>query len=181
MDQYVSGMNNVEILRKEADKVGAVIILAHPFRFLFDPAGVYTRNVLFEDPKTLPKTAIEATAHIVWKNVHEVEVVNGGNIEKENRFAQEVAKVLGWAGTGGSDAHSTAGLAKGMTAFHGDIRNERDLIDAIRARAMTPLENYHVGRTALYSDQNVEPIMPFLQSLDYYETSPVLSGPDYMP
>ena len=62
-------------------------------------------------------------------------MVNGGNIEVENRFAQEVTAVLGHWGTGGSDAHSTQGLAKGTTVFRGDIRNERDLLDAVAAGA----------------------------------------------
>ena len=171
LEGYSGGLRDVSILRKQVDNVGGFMILAHPFRFLFDPAGLYTRNVLFEDPKALPKSAEEAAEHFVFSQVHEVEVVNGGNLEKENRFAQDVVRTLGKQGTGGSDAHSTSGLAKGITVFHGDIRNEADLVEALRAGAFTPAENYHVGKTALYGDV-VEDIMPFLQSLDSYEAGP---------
>ena len=103
--------------------------------------------------------------------VDEVEVVNGGNLQEENRFAQGVVKVVGKKGTGGSDAHSTNGLAKGMTVFHGDIRNQEDLVEALRAGAFTPVENYHIGKTSLYGDL-VEDVMPFLQSLDSYDAGP---------
>ena len=66
---------------------------------------------------------------------------------------------------------STNGLAKGMTVFHGDIRNQEDLVEALRAGAFTPVENYHIGKTSLYGDL-VEDVMPFLQTLDSYDTGP---------
>ena len=102
-----------------------------------------------EDLETIRILRKEA-AHPVFKLVDEIEVVNGGNIEVENRFAQEVAAVLGRWGTGGSDAHSTDGLAKGTTVFNGDVRNEADLLEALRAGDFAPVEGFHVGKPANY-------------------------------
>jgi hypothetical protein len=146
---YAEDLETIRILRKEVDRVGGFMILAHPFRFLFDLPN-YTQNMLFQDAKHLPKTADEAAAHPVFELVDEIEVVNGGNIEVENRFAQEVAAVLGRWGTGGSDAHSTDGLAKGTTVFNGDVRNEADLLEALRAGDFAPVEGFHVGKPANY-------------------------------
>ena len=150
VDGYPQGASNLRELRKEIDRVGGYMILAHPFRFLFDPAGIYTRNLLFEDPKKLPKSPEEAAQHPAFQLIDEVEVVNGGNLEPENRFAQELVRVLGLRGTGGSDAHSAQGFGKGVTLFPGDIRNERDLLDALRARAFSPVEGFHVGQVSHY-------------------------------
>ena len=144
------GIDTIRQLRKEVERVGGYMILAHPFRFLFDPAGIHTQNYLFETPDTVPSTPEEGARHPIFELVDEVEVVNGGNIEVENRFAQEVTGVLGRWGTGGSDAHSTQGLGKGTTIFRGDIRNERDLLEALRAGEFFPAEGFHVGRTTFY-------------------------------
>ena len=153
LEHHVSGysedISTIKVLRKEVDRVGGFMILAHPFRFLFDLPG-YTLNKLFENADQVPKTAEEASQHPIFALVDEIEVVNGGNIEVENRFAQEVSKVLGRWGTGGSDAHSTNGLGKGSTTFSGDIRNERDLLDALRAGDFNPVEGFHVGRPVNY-------------------------------
>ena len=122
------------------------MILAHPFRYLFDLPGIYSQNLLFENPADMPGSPEEAARHPVFQLVHDVEVVNGANNETENRFAQGVAQVLGMPGTGGSDAHSVNGLGKGSTLFPGDIRNQRDLLDAIRAGEYLPQEGFHVGK-----------------------------------
>ena len=154
LESYVSGamggIETVKKLRREVERVGGYMILAHPFRFLFDPPGIYTQNILFEDPAKLPRTPEEGALHPIFDLVDEVEVVNGGNLEIENRFAQGVTAALGRWGTGGSDAHSTQGLAKGATLFNGEIRNERDLLDALKAGEFAPIEGFHVGRPVYY-------------------------------
>ena len=146
---YGDGVEVIRTLRREVDKVGGFMIIAHPFRFLFDLPH-YTQNMLFQDAESIPKTAEEAAKHPVFEIVDEIEVVNGGNIEEENRFAQEVAAVMGYWGTGGSDAHSLDGFARGITAFNGDVRNEADLTEALRAGDFAPVEGFHVGRVSNY-------------------------------
>ena len=114
---FTGGIETVRQMRREVDNVGGVMILAHPFRYLFDLPGIYSQNILFEDPLDMPASPEEAAQHPVFELVDDVEVVNGANNEKENRFAQGVAQVLGKPGTGGSDAHSVNGLGKGSTVL----------------------------------------------------------------
>ena len=153
LDGHVAGYgDSVEVIRnmrRIVDGAGGYMILAHPFRFLFDLPH-YTQNMLFQDAERIPKTAEEAAKHPVFALVDEVEVVNGGNIEVENRFAQEVAAIHGFWGTGGSDAHSLDGLARGVTAFRGDIRHEADLLEALRAGDFAPVESFHIGKPVNY-------------------------------
>ena len=155
LEQHVTGyagdIETVRYLRREIDRVGGFMILAHPFRYLFDLPGVYTQNLLYERADKVPTTPEEAAQHPIFDLVHEIEVVNGANSEVENRFAQDVARLLGGSGTGGSDAHSTNGLGKGVTMFPGDIRNQADLLEALRAGDFFPVEGFHVGRPTDYS------------------------------
>ncbi|MBI2855427.1 MAG: PHP domain-containing protein [Chloroflexi bacterium] len=155
------GIDTIRTLRREVERAGGFMILAHPFRFLFDPPGVHTQNLLFEDPATVPSTAEEGASHPIFDLVDELEVVNGGNIEVENRFAQQVTRVLGRWGTGGSDAHSAQGLGKGATLFKGDIRNEGDLLEALRAGEFVPVEGFHVGRPISYGRNGPSDPAPF--------------------
>ena len=154
LDSHVTGpsggIDTIRTLRREVERVGGFMILAHPFRFLFDPPGIHTQNMLFENPATVPTTPEEGAVHPIFDFVDELEVVNGGNIEVENRFAQEVTRVLGRWGTGGSDAHSTHGLGKGATLFKGDIRNAQDLLEALKAGEFVPVEGFHVGHPTSY-------------------------------
>ena len=143
---FTGGIETVRQMRREVDNVGGVMILAHPFRYLFDLPGIYSQNILFEDPLDMPASPEEAAKHPVFELVDDVEVVNGANNEKENRFAQGVAHFLGKPGTGGSDAHSVNGLGKGSTVMPAGIRNERDLLDALRAGEYVPQEGFHVGK-----------------------------------
>ena len=45
---YAEDIESIMTLRKEVDRVGGFMILAHPFRFLFDLPG-YTLNKLYEE------------------------------------------------------------------------------------------------------------------------------------
>jgi predicted metal-dependent phosphoesterase TrpH len=154
MDGHESGVFRIEELARVVERLGGYMILAHPFRFLFDPAGQYTRNILFPEKRLHPSTPEQAAAHPVFRLVHNLEVVNGGNIESENQLAQQGAGVLGFPGSGGSDAHSTQGFGRGVTIFDGAIRHERDLIAALRARAYHPAEGFNVGPATPYKTQN---------------------------
>jgi hypothetical protein len=152
LDGYRPGIRNIEELRKVVDEVGGYMILAHPFRFFYGPHGNFTRNVLFEDPKAMPQNAEEAACHPVFQLVDEIEVVNGGNDRPENCLALQVAAIRGKPGTGGSDAHSNNGIGLGSTLFHGEIRHERDLREALRAGAYTPVEGFNKGKIIYYGE-----------------------------
>ena len=146
------GGGDIRQVRKVVDKVGGFMIVAHPFRFFFGPRWM-PPNLLFQDRRAMPATPAEAAAHPVFALVDGVEVVNGSyGDEAENHFAREVAAHKGLLGTGGSDAHSHHGIASGATLFHGDIRNERDLLDALRAGACTPLAGYNREQATFYGE-----------------------------
>jgi predicted metal-dependent phosphoesterase TrpH len=134
---YVNGMHRIEELRSVVDRAGGAMVSAHPFRNLFNRPPD-NPNLLFHGLKEPPKTAEEAAGHRLFRLVDAIEVANGSNTERENRFALDVAAHLGLAGTGGSDAHSEHGLGKHVTVFDGSVTSERDLIDAIRAGAVSP-------------------------------------------
>lgn len=147
-----SGSPDIRQLRKIVDTAGGFMVLAHPFRYFF-AARWAPPNLLFRDRTARPATAAAAAAHAAFALVDDMEVVNGSYLdEAENHFAREVAAQLGRPGTGGSDAHSHHGIASGATLFHGDIRHERDLLDALRAGAYTPIAGHNRGATALFGE-----------------------------
>ena len=150
LDGYAARFNKAIEVRRALDDVNGFMIIAHPFRFLFEPARIESRNILFPEINDMPSSAEEASRHPIFSVVNTLEVVNGANSIEENRFAEQVAGILGKSGTGGSDAHSTQGIGKGSTFFHGDIRGEKDLLEALRAGAFTPAEGFNSGKTSFY-------------------------------
>ncbi len=155
MSHYVDGMHTAASLRRVVDRVGGVMIAAHPFRNFFN-LPPYNVNLLFQNVNgNRPTTAIAASKHPLFELVDDVEVANGSNTDQENHFTLEVARHLGFTGTGGSDAHSTHGIGKCVTIFDGDIRNESDLIEALRAKAFTPAEGLHIGNLQPFGEVEV--------------------------
>ena len=141
----VSGIHRVDELRKAVDRAGGVMIAAHPFRHLFN-LPPYDTNLLYHGGPKLPETAEEAALHPLFDMVDDIEVANGANFESENAFALEVARHRGFAGTGGSDAHSFHGLGRCATAFDAVVRTEADLIDALKSGAFRPADGLRASR-----------------------------------
>jgi len=164
---YVSGMSDARTLRRVVEETGGVMITAHPFRNYFNRPP-YNQNLVFRDVHPFPETALEAAKHPLFELVHEVEVGNGGCNNQENFFALDVARQRGHSGTGGSDAHSTHGLGKCVTVFDGDIRSEKDLIEAIRAKAFKAVEGFHLGQFNTYDieAQDEFPVLKTYQRMD---------------
>ena len=155
LNRYVDGMHTAAGLRKAVDRAGGVMIAAHPFRNFFNKPP-YNVNLLFKNFNgNRPTTSIAASKHPLFELVDDVEVANGSNTDEENHFTLDVARHLGFIGTGGSDAHSTHGIGKCVTIFNGDIRTESDLIEALRAKAFTPAEGLHIGNLKPFSEIEV--------------------------
>ena len=132
------------------------MIAAHPFRNFFNRPP-YNVNLLFKNFNgNRPTTATAASKHPLFELVDDVEVANGSNTDRENIFTLEVARHLGFTGTGGSDAHSTHGIGKCVTIFDGEIRTEADLIEALRAKAFTPAQGLHIGDLTPFHQQLVK-------------------------
>ncbi len=113
-------------LRREVLAAGGFMIAAHPFRG-FKVFG-------FGQLRMTPE---QAAKRRLFQLVDAIEVCNGKLTEEENSMALDVSKILGMAGTGGSDAHQVDEIGKRATVFEREIRNERELVEEIRAGRYT--------------------------------------------
>jgi predicted metal-dependent phosphoesterase TrpH len=121
LEEIVQGIIKLDELKALVSEAGGFIIAAHPFRgFLLFGSG------------QLGLTPEKARERPLFRKVDGIEVLNSKVTEKENRFASEVAKGMGLAGTGGSDAHQLSDVGVYATRFFSKIRNEKELIDALR-------------------------------------------------
>ena len=127
LEEYVSGIRYAETLRQVVDKVDAVMFAAHPYRKAF----VNTSGRWDAPQPTL--TVQEAADRTIVRCVDGLEVYNGATGDRENAMAVAVREHVGLRGIGGSDAHSEHGLGCCATEFERPIRNERELIEELRA------------------------------------------------
>jgi predicted metal-dependent phosphoesterase TrpH len=133
LPQYVPGIRRAADLRKELDKVGGFMIVAHPFRHWFDPV-TFRRNGK-EPPVMTPENMAKLE---IFQLFDAIEVLNGANTARENRFALEVANYVGKPGTGGSDAHSTSGVGIYTTRFDKQLTTLEEMLAEMHARRFKP-------------------------------------------
>jgi hypothetical protein len=128
LDRYVPGIQRVEELRRVVLEAGAYMIAAHPFRHYF-------HRVRWEREGWEPfdLTPAQAARLPLFEIVDAIEVLNGGNNERENLYALEVAQALGKPGLGGSDAHSDQGVGIYTTVFENRLETEEDLLRELKA------------------------------------------------
>lgn len=129
LEKDIKGIIRIEELRELVLEAGGAMIAAHPFR------GFLTFGV-----GRLGLTAQKAMERPVFRYVDGIEVLNGKVTDKENLFAAEVASGLGKTPTGGSDAHEAQEVGLYATAFTDAVRDERDLIEAIRTGSCKPVD-----------------------------------------
>lgn len=83
------------------------------------------------------RTKVGMCAHIdtlgVPDGVTIVEIYNGGSRGTEDEAAQAMAERLGYQGIGGSDAHIVSHIGRCATRFPSEIRDETELVEALRA------------------------------------------------
>jgi hypothetical protein len=144
LDGYVPGIWSAYELRRVADKHGAFLVSAHPFRGIFTPQ-FKTNNLLFRDWSALPETAQEAAEHPIFSLVDAIEGLNGGNTDRENSFAISVSRYLGKPTVGGSDAHSHHGLGACVTAFRDSINTEKEFLELLRSGNYYPVQGLRQG------------------------------------
>jgi predicted metal-dependent phosphoesterase TrpH len=99
-------------LARAAAREGALCVPAHPFRW-FIGMGERSREL---------------------EGICAVETINASDKESENAPAGWLAHKMGWAGTGGSDAHFPLELGKAMTCFEKPVLTMQDIILEIKAR-----------------------------------------------
>jgi predicted metal-dependent phosphoesterase TrpH len=153
LKEYVGGIRRATELRKELDKVGGYMIVAHPFRHWFDPVS-FTRN-----GRTPPVMTPENMAKLeIMELVDAVEVLNGANTARENRFALEVANYIGKPGSGGSDAHSTSGVGIYCIQFGKTLTTVPEMLEELHARRFDPCLGLPEGKLRRFTlDEWVTP------------------------
>ncbi len=151
LNAYLPGIRRAAKLREELDKVGGFLIVAHPFRRLFDPVTAMRTGVKFE------MTPAEAAEQLeVFKIVHGIEIANGANTPRENEFAAEVAQLAGLRGTGGSDAHSTQGIGVFATGFERPITSPEVLLEELHAGRFEAVHRTKGGRIVRFETGSTE-------------------------
>jgi predicted metal-dependent phosphoesterase TrpH len=148
LPQYVPGIRRAEELRRVADEYGAFLVAAHPFRHWFDPVTFRRRG---QEP---PEMVVDKLAHMpLLQLVDGLEVLNGANTERENRFALDMAVYLGKPGTGGSDAHSTSGIGICTTVFERSLESASALVDELKAGRFHAAQRTADGELRRFSPQ----------------------------
>jgi predicted metal-dependent phosphoesterase TrpH len=128
LEENIQGVIKLEYLREKVLKAQGFMIAAHPFR------GFLTFGIGY-----LGLTPQKASLRPVFREVDAVEIMNSRVSEKENGFAAQVAEILGLPVIGGSDAHKPGEVGRYATRFADPIRNERDLIAALKKGHFSPV------------------------------------------
>jgi len=128
MNKDIKGIIKLQNLKQEVLKADGFMIAAHPFR-----------GFLVFGAEQLGLTTEKAMARSLFKWVDAVEVLNGKVTEKENNLASEVTTRLGLLATGGSDAHEVYEIGRYATRFSSPIKDEKDLINALRSGNYSPV------------------------------------------
>ncbi len=150
LQEYVAGIRHAETLRRVADEQGAFLIVAHPFRYFFDP--VHFRR---QGKEPLSLTPEQAARLPVVQIVDAVEVLNGANTARENLFALRVAGVAGKPGTGGSDAHSTQGIGLYCVVFERDLSSQEELLAELHAGRFHPAHGLFDGNLQRFTETSM--------------------------
>jgi len=155
LHRYVSGMHRAVELRRVVDEVDGFLVLAHPYRMFF-----HLEEFNVKPTREWSRAVEDALEHTALELVDALEVLNGGNSERENRMALEVASRLGMKETGGSDAHSERGIATFATILERDISNERELIAELKAGRFKPALRLRNGDIVPYHAHRADEKFP---------------------
>jgi histidinol phosphatase-like PHP family hydrolase len=128
LEKDIKGIIHLEDLEKEVRRADAFMIAAHPFR-----------GFLVFGASQVGLTPEKAMERPLFKLVNGIEVMNGKVTENENTFAATVAAGLGLPVTGGSDAHEVEEVGKYATCFPNMIKNESDLLAALKNGHYSPV------------------------------------------
>lgn len=128
LEEDIRGVIRLEELREKVLKARGFMVAAHPFR------GFLTFGIGY-----LGLTPEKARERPLFRLVDGVEVLNSRVSEKENDFAARVAEDLHLSVTGGSDAHRSGEVGRFATRLPGRVRNERELIAALKSGRAAPV------------------------------------------
>ncbi|MGB9618123.1 MAG: PHP-associated domain-containing protein [Desulfomonilaceae bacterium] len=122
IEEAPKGMLTPAQLKSIVEAQDGLCVAAHPFRgFLLFGFG------------RLQLDAQSAANNPTFSQVHGIEVCNGMVTDDENNLAKTVADALGLIKVGGSDAHIAKAVGTCVTDFLHKVKDERDLINALRS------------------------------------------------
>jgi predicted metal-dependent phosphoesterase TrpH len=131
LERYIGGIYKLAELRRIVDLEGGILIANHPFRYKLDPRFSFINP----DSEPIDSSYPDRAAKLkIFEMVDAIEVLNGACSEDENVFALQVARHLGLAEVAGSDSHSAGSVGCVTTLLDAPVKDERALIDAIRAK-----------------------------------------------
>ena len=132
LHEYVYGMHRAHELAEHVDRVGGVMVAAHPYR----------RQMpwRWDDEEEYLDALRRAEANGAYRFAVALEIVNGRGTVKENGYAGELATVMGMPGTAGTDSHQRIDIGKAATYFERDLHSERELIEELRAGRVWALD-----------------------------------------
>ncbi|MDP7619732.1 MAG: PHP domain-containing protein [Dehalococcoidia bacterium] len=145
LEGYGAGIHRAETLKRAVNAADGFMIAAHPFRRMFDNPKVSGWAKVHN---------VEQAADLqLFKLVDEMEVVNGANNSRENRFALEVAKRLGKTGVGGSDSHSVNGIGAGGIVLDRTVTTVGEFIEEMRSGRYYPSGSFIRGEMVPFWDE----------------------------
>ena len=138
LHRYEFGVHKPEFLWRLADRQGAVIIAAHPYRrrFLEDPG---------QNPEAREGMLGQAARDTFFELCDALETRNGRGTGEENRFSSDLRGILGLPGTAGSDAHRPEQLGTAATRFTRRIHDLEDLVTELKRGACLPVDLARAG------------------------------------
>lgn len=119
LDELPERTLSAQELINRVEKLGGACIAAHPFRQNNRGMGEHLHRLT---------------------GLHAVETLNGNTDMDNNNRAAQIARKLGIPCTGGSDAHSVNRIGSYATRFFTKIKDEKDLITAIREGKIEPVK-----------------------------------------
>ena len=133
LHQYKFGMHKPSFLREEADRHGAVLIAAHPYRrrFLAGPG---------EDPEVRADMLNRALDDEMFHLFDAIESRNGRGKASENFFSEDLRQGLYLPGTGGSDTHRLEQMGTAATLFERRVTSLDELIAELKAGRMRAVD-----------------------------------------
>ena len=126
LHEYRFGMHRSSYVRELADRAGASVILAHPYR-----------RTHFEDMVQVDG-AYEEMIGRAMRNpamglVDGLDVLNGRGSDAQNGFSMDLARRSGLARSGASDAHDLKDVGTYATEFERRIGGLDDLVEELRS------------------------------------------------
>ena len=132
LNGYVFGMHKVAFLRRRVQRVGGLMVAAHPYRrrYLEEQA---------QKPDAYRSMVDDACADRFFSLCDAIEVLNGRATDGETRFSLDLGRRLGMGMAGGSDAHRLTHLGNAVTRFHNEVSCLEDLIGEMKAGRYEPV------------------------------------------